>query len=190
LHDRYENPYFDEQFEKLLNRVRQFKLGVVIAFQNLEQTSEKLRSTIASSTAVKYAGGTGYTDARWLSREMRVEPEFILAQRRDATRPPKWTQFACYVRNFTDRAVSLTVPFYQLEHMLKMSEVDHEALLARNRARVSLDQSPAVPEVGTAPPQQPAESNSNWPSAAHDRPRPAAATPDTARGTEGAAEWH
>jgi hypothetical protein len=64
-------PYFDKTFEKLLNRVRQFKLGVVIAFQNLEQASEKLRSTIASSTAIKYAGGTGYNDARWLAREMR-----------------------------------------------------------------------------------------------------------------------
>jgi hypothetical protein len=130
-------PYFDETFEKLLNRVRQFKLGVVIAFQNLEQASEKLRSTIASSTAVKYAGGTGYTDARWLSREMRVDAEFVLAQKRDATRPPKWTQFACYVRNFTDRAVSLTVPFYTLENMPKMTDEEHAELLERNRERVA-----------------------------------------------------
>ena len=126
-------PYFDETFEKLLNRVRQFKLGVVIAFQNLEQASEKLRSTIASSTAVKYAGGTGYTDSRWLAREMRVDPEFVLAQKRDGARPPQWTQFACYLRNFTDRAVSLTVPFYALENMPKMSDEEHAQLLERNR---------------------------------------------------------
>jgi len=146
-------PYFDETFEKLLNRVRQFKLGAVIAFQNLEQASEKLRSTIASSTAIKYAGGTGYNDARWLAREMRIDPEFILAQKRDGVRPPKWTQFACHVRAFTDRAVSLTVPFYTLENMPKMSDAEHAQLLERNRARVA---APAnVPErMLPAPPPE------------------------------------
>ena len=130
-------PYFDETFEKLLTRVRQFKLGVCIAFQHLDQASEKLRSAIASSTAVKYGGGTGYADARWLGHEMRVDPEFIQAQKRDSKRPPQWSQFACYVRNYTDRAVSLTVPFYALESMPQMSDAEHTALLERNRARVS-----------------------------------------------------
>jgi hypothetical protein len=148
-------PYFDETFEKLLNRVRQFKLGVVIAFQNLEQANEKLRSTIASSTAIKYAGGTGYTDARWLSREMRVEPEFILAQKRDAKRPPEWTQFACYVRNFTDRAISLTVPFYALENMPKMTDAEHGTLLESNRARVAASPASAPARMPPAPPPKP-----------------------------------
>ncbi len=145
-------PYFDETFEKLLNRVRQYKLGVVIAFQNLEQASEKLRSTIASSTAIKYAGGTGYNDARWLAREMRVDPEFILRQKRDGDRPPKWTQFACYVRNFTDQAVSLNVPFYRLENMPEMRDAEHAALLERNRARVAAPPIPASPKTIPAPP--------------------------------------
>jgi hypothetical protein len=148
-------PYFDETFEKLLNRVRQFKLGVVIAFQNLEQASEKLRSTIASSTAIKYAGGTGASDARWLSREMRCDPEFILAQKRDA-RPPKWTQFACHVRNFTDRAVSLTVPFFAIENMPKMSDAEHAQLLERNRRRVAAPPANALSAAAPAtPPPEP-----------------------------------
>jgi len=40
-------PYFDDTFDKLLTRVRQFKLGVVIAFQHMEQASDGLRSAIA-----------------------------------------------------------------------------------------------------------------------------------------------
>lgn len=130
-------PYLDDTFEKLLTRVRQFKLGVVMAFQHLEQTSEKVRSAIASSTSIKYAGGLGYTDSRWLSREMRVEPEFIMAQKRDAKRPPQYTHFACYVRNLTDQGVSLTVPFLTLEKMREMTDAEHAAMLERNRARVS-----------------------------------------------------
>ena len=131
--------YFDETFDTLLNRVRQFKLGVVIAFQNTQQANDKLKASIASSTAVKYAGGTSFDDARWLSREMRCDPEFILSQKRDG-RPPKWSQFACYVRNFTGAAVSLTVPFFTLESMPQMTPTEHQALLTANRARVSAPQ--------------------------------------------------
>jgi hypothetical protein len=57
-------------------------------------------------------------------------------QKRDA-RPPKWTQFACHVRNFTDRAVSLTVPYFAIENMAKMSDAEHAQLLERNHARVA-----------------------------------------------------
>lgn len=70
-------PYFDDTFETLLTRVRQFRLGVVIAFQHLEQASQKLRSAIASSTSVKYAGGIGHADRTWLAREMETMPDFI-----------------------------------------------------------------------------------------------------------------
>jgi hypothetical protein len=131
--------YFDETFDTLLNRVRQFKLGVVIAFQNTQQANDKLKASIASSTAVKYAGGTSFEDARWLAREMRCDADFILAQKRDG-RPPKWAQFACYVRNFTGSAVSLTVPFFTLESMPQMTPTEHQALLTANRARVSAPQ--------------------------------------------------
>jgi hypothetical protein len=130
-------PYFDDTFEKLLTRVRQFKLGVVIAFQHLEQASGKLRSAIASSTAIKYAGGLGYADTQWLAREMRVDPEFIIEQKRHAARPPQWTKFACYVRNYTDHAISLTIPFFTLENSPKMTDAEHAELMKRNAARVS-----------------------------------------------------
>ena len=144
--------YFDETFDKLLNRVRQFKLGVVIAFQNTQQANDKLKASIASSTAVKYAAGTSFDDARWLAREMRCDPDFILAQKRDG-RPPKWAQFACYVRNFTSSAVSLKVPFFTLEQMPQMTDAEHAQLLERNRARVTAPAS--VPErVPPAPPPE------------------------------------
>jgi len=121
-------PYFDDTFEAMLTRVRQFKLGVVIAFQHLEQTSEKLRSAIASNTSVKMAGGLGYTDSRWLSREMHTTPEFLQAQKRDPHDPPSYTHFACHVRNYTDTAVSLEVPIGTLEKMPRMTDAEHAAL--------------------------------------------------------------
>lgn len=130
-------PYFDKTFESLLTRVRQFKLGVVIAFQHLEQATEKLRSAIASSTSIKYAGGVGFSDRRWLAHEMECAADFIGAQRKDGAQPPKWTKFAVYVRNYTQSALSLTIPFYTLEKMPVMSDEAHAAILEANKRRVA-----------------------------------------------------
>lgn len=145
-------PYFDQTFESLLTRVRQFKLGVVIAFQHLEQASEKLRSAIASSTSIKYAGGLGFSDRRWLAREMETTPEFIGAQRKDGAEPPKWSQFAIYVRNYTQKALSLTIPFYALENMPEMDEAAHLALLEANRRRVTAIAAPEPKKIPDEPP--------------------------------------
>jgi hypothetical protein len=181
-------PYFDDQFEKLLTRVRQFRLGVVIAFQHLEQASEKLRSAIASNTSVKYAGGLGYSDSRWLSREMRTTPETLLALRKDSAEPPQFTSYACHLRG-TASAISLTVPFYTLEKMPRMSAAQHDELLKRNMDRISY--------VAPAPSGPPAPSQappSSGPAIAVP-PRPANAdttaselTPGTNPG-EPASEW-
>jgi hypothetical protein len=130
-------PYFDATFESLLTRVRQFRLGLVIAFQHLEQTPEKLRSALAANTSVKYAGRLGYADRRWMAREMETEPEFIQGQLKDVGDPPQWSQFACHALGYTKSAVSLTVPFFQLEREPKMTADEHARLLVRNRARVA-----------------------------------------------------
>jgi hypothetical protein len=155
-------PYFDATFEALLTRVRQFRLGVVIAFQHLEQTPEKLRSALAANTSVKYAGRLGYADRRWMAREMETEPEFIQGQQKDAHDPPQWSQFACHALGYTKSAVSLAVPFFQLEHEPKMTAEEHARLLARNQQRVApappsvrpaQESPPSVPPASTAPPE-------------------------------------
>lgn len=149
-------PYFDEQFEKLLTRVRQFKLGVVIAFQHLEQASEKLRSAIASNTTVKYAGGLGYTDSRWLAREMRTTPEQLLALQKDPTDPPQYTSYACHVRGM-QTCVNLRLPFFALEKMPKMAPNELAVMRERNQARVGAmsatrEAVPSSPKTSNSPP--------------------------------------
>ena len=184
-------PYFDETFDSMLTRVRQYKLGVTIAFQHLEQASDKLRSSIASNTSIKFAGGLGYSDSRWLAREMRTSPEFLQAQKRDARDPPKWTQFACYVRNYTDAAVSLTIPIGSLEAQPTMSEHEMGLLLLANRLRVSY--LPPAPTPTPAPPPAPG----NEAPTITTPPRPAAITeppakpndPDAGIHTDAATNW-
>jgi hypothetical protein len=182
-------PYFDDTFDKLLTRVRQFKLGVCVAFQHMEQASEKLRSSIASNTSVKLAGGLGYTDSRWLSRDMETTPEFLKAQKRDNADPPQWTQLACYVRNYTPHAVSITVPFYALEKLPQMTSAEHRALLERNRVRVSSSKL----DINPPPSPEPARAAANPPQsppATEEQTRPA--PPPSAQkdgDDDAAAEW-
>jgi hypothetical protein len=81
------------------------------------------------------AGGVSDHDARLLAADMRTPADFIGATRkREAS-----TEFACYVRNRTDTAVRLTVPFGTIEAAPEMSEATLAELLALNRGRYGLE---------------------------------------------------
>jgi hypothetical protein len=67
---------------------------------------------------------------------------------------PRSTEFACYVRNYTSNAVRLSIPFGTLERAATMTRDPQAELISRNRKRTAAEQGP---------------------------PRPAAASPVTAR---------
>jgi hypothetical protein len=165
--------YFDDSLETLLNQVRKFNLGVVFAHQYVDQLAPTLRASVAANTSIKLAGGVSDRDARALSADMRTTPDFLIGQRKDRASPPRWTQFACYVRNATTQALSLEVPFGVLERAPKMSAAAQARVKALNRARYAA--SPAAPEA--SPPPTPAEPGTPRPAAAgHVAPQVAAAS--------------
>jgi hypothetical protein len=138
--------YFDKNIEHLLEQARKFKLGLVVAHQHMEQMDDDLKSSVNANTSIKLAGGLSDRDAHSLAREMNCAPEFIRAQRKTSS----GTQFACYVRNYTVTAVSLSIPFGTIENQPQMSKAAHAILLAQNRQRVSAP--PAAPkQAATAP---------------------------------------
>lgn len=145
--------YFDESLETLLNQARKFNLGIVFAHQYVDQLSQALRASVAANTSIKFAGGVSDRDARALAADMRTTPEFIATQRKDTRVPPRATQFACYVRNHTATAVSLTVPFGSLETATAMSDHAFAMVLARNRDRHAVRPALSRPaEAGPVPP--------------------------------------
>jgi hypothetical protein len=135
--------YFDEGIENLLNQARKYKVGLILAHQNLGQFDLRLQAAVMASTAIKLAGGVSAKDASTLSHELRAEPEFLLSMRKHT----KSTDFACFIRNITPQPVALTVPFGQMETRPRMTEPERQALLARNRKRVA--------EAETSPPASP-----------------------------------
>lgn len=146
------SPYMDATFDALLTRVRQYGLKVTIAFQHFQQLTDKLRNAVAGQTSVKYAGGLSYSDARFLSNEMRCEPEFLMDLRTDITQPPSWTEFGVHADNWTTKhPMKLRLPFYALENQPMMTVAEHTALLERNKKRMAPETHKA-PETAKEPP--------------------------------------
>jgi hypothetical protein len=125
--------YFDGKLGELLNQARKYKLGITLAHQHLDQLSLELRSTILTSTSVKLVGGVNSKDAALFAREMRCEPDYIQSMRKSE----RATQFACFVRHHTERPVTLTVPFGEMEKRERMNARDFDQLLDANRAAVA-----------------------------------------------------
>jgi hypothetical protein len=125
--------YFDTNIDNLLIQARKYKLGITVAHQYLDQLQGGLRSSFAANTSIKLAGGVSDRDAHAVASDMRTTASFILEQHRDQ----RETHFACYLRNTTATAVSLSVPLGVMEAEPQMSPAGYHALLTANRARVS-----------------------------------------------------
>jgi hypothetical protein len=137
--------YFDDNLETLLSQARKFRVGVVFAHQHLDQLTPDLRSAVAANTSIKLAGGVSDKDARALASDMRTAAEFIASMKKRA----KSTEFACYVRNHTENALRLEIPFGALEKAPKMIEQEHKKVVAESRARFGVDKAPVRDEDET-----------------------------------------
>jgi hypothetical protein len=125
--------YFDASLGNLLNQARKYKVGLILAHQNLDQFDTQLRSTVAASTSIKVVGGLSAKDAGAFSKDMRCEEEFLQSMRKQTNR----TEFACFVRNHTPESIRLTVPLGEMERQPKFTDIEYEALINRNRQRYS-----------------------------------------------------
>ena len=169
-----------------------------MAHQQIEgQLSLALRSTFASNTSIKYAGGVSGHDAAVMAKDMRCDPEFILGQRKTTG----VTHFACYVRGFTEHPVSIALELAAIDKQPKMSPAALATLIARNRAALSATpQQPPTPTTAVAdqpePPTQPASEAAIAEDATPAESSPPATTtaadasdPDTGSHTVAATKW-
>jgi hypothetical protein len=115
----------DSNFTTILEQARKQKVGLIVAHQYLTQLSQGILDSLHANTSIKFAGGVSDRDAHALARNMRTKPEFLESQTKGS--------FAAYVRNFTPNAVSLRIPFLQLEDQERMTP--EEAATVRDRMR-------------------------------------------------------
>ena len=155
--------YFDDTIDSLLSQARKFKLGVIFAHQYLDQLPRPLLASIMTNTSVKFAGGVSSSDANALARNMGTSAEAIGSTRKRA----RETEFAAFVRNHTERAVTVTVPFGTLERAPTMPSEAFARLIETNRCQV------------VVPRDQPPQAATD-----HDTPRSDGAKPDSTTVTE------
>lgn len=133
--------YFDENISNLLHQARKYRVGLIFAHQNLDQLGAGLRSSVLASTSIKFVGGVSAKDANALDSELRCTSEFLMSQKKERD----YTGFACHVRNFTAKALSVRVPLGYVESLPTMTASEQAVLFKANRA------------LYTAPPVLPAD---------------------------------
>ena len=129
---------FSRDISSMLEEVRKYNAGVILAHQNMSQCTPSLAASIHSNTSTKLCAGGSASDAVAMAKEMRCDSDFIMNQPR--------LSFATYIRHVTPSAVSIHMPFVTGYPTLSYQE--HEELLERNRARVSIP-----PQVAYAVPR-------------------------------------
>lgn len=119
----------DNKVEELLNQARKYRVSLLGAHQNLGQLSLEQQATFASSTSIKFLGGVSAKDARALASDMRCSDDFLLSMKKEDRR----TNFACFVKNVTPKAIKVSVPFGQMEQMERTTAEGREVLINMNR---------------------------------------------------------
>jgi len=145
--------YFDDTVDSLLTQARKFRLGIVFAHQYLDQLPRGLRSSIMTNTSIKLAGGVSSADAHALAPNMGTTHEFVAGVRKRRHE----TDFAAYVRNLTESAITLTVPFGTMEAAPRMRQSALARVIAGNRERYATSRDktrPATTEPGKPSPAE------------------------------------
>jgi hypothetical protein len=148
--------YIDEvKTQELFSTMRSCGFGLIMAFQQFGQIPASLRSMIDANTAIKLIGGRDAAAAAMFAEDLHTSSQFILNQTKDKQRPPRFTRFACYVKNAGLRsAVSLTIPIYDhgrataLDRQPQMSEEAYKRMRVANRAKYT------SPVLALSPPPQ------------------------------------
>lgn len=139
--------YFDARLQGLLEQARKFKVGMILAHQNLDQLTPGLKATLMTNTTTKIAGGLSTKDAREMAAEIGCEPETFAEARKDA----KESRFIWTVRNQREPSV-LHVPLGLMESQPKLEPAGYARILEENRKRISAPPASPhkIPEYQTA----------------------------------------
>jgi hypothetical protein len=138
----------DTNFTMILEQARKQNVGLIVAHQYLSQLSLDTLDCLYANTSIKFAGGVSDKDAYALARNMRCEPPFIVEQ-------PKGS-FAGYVRNLTDKAITLKFPLLRLGKRSRMDDGEYARVLNDIRTRYAVHYTHLLePPPSALPPSKP-----------------------------------
>lgn len=126
------NDYFqggDDNLPIILEQARKYRISMTLAHQYLDQLDNKLKSSFAANTSTKIVGGVSDKDARAFANDMRTTPDTITSMRKFGAH----SEFAVSVKNVTDGAIRMRVPFGEMENQPHMSADEFEQVRQRQR---------------------------------------------------------
>jgi hypothetical protein len=109
----------DTNITTLLDQARKMNIGLILANQRCAQVSPAVLDAL-TNVSIKMVRALSDSDAHTLARNMHTTPEFL------ATQPER--AFATSVRGITQHALSLQVPFFQLEALPRMTQREEQLL--------------------------------------------------------------
>lgn len=115
----------DPKIQVILAEARQQRVGLILAHQYLGQIDPPVLKALTANTGVKMAARLDAGDRAVLARDMNTAPEFI--------RDQAVGSFAVFIRDVTERAISMRFPPDPLARFTHM-RADEEAIVRdRNR---------------------------------------------------------
>lgn len=143
----------DATLVRMLTAVRKYKGAITFAHQYLDQLEPGIRAGVIANTSIKLAGGLSAKDARALSEDFRCSADFLLKQEKGKSE----THFACFAKNVTPIAVSLSIPLGYMEAQGTLDDESHAALVEGSRKKYG------VPVIEMAQPAETAsDSAADW----------------------------
>ncbi|MFN0218846.1 MAG: hypothetical protein ACKVP4_08555 [Hyphomicrobium sp.] len=123
--------YLDDQSQKILSDARAYGLGLLLATQHPDQLQDGVRKEVINNTSIKLAGPCAYSVVAQIHRDMRCEADFILGMKKRDFSHADW---ACYVEGLTPNAIRVAFPFGVIDKLPQLTDAEHAALRARNKA--------------------------------------------------------
>ena len=149
----------DTNITTLLDQARKMNIGLILANQRCAQVSPAVLDALCN-VSIKMARALSDSDAHTLARNMQTTPEFL------ATQPER--TFAASARGVTQHALSLQVPFFQLEELPRMTQREQQLLRWNMRDKYCVEaEPPRVPPPEPTPAMDPTDINTDaspdWP---------------------------
>jgi hypothetical protein len=133
----------------LLTQMRHFKLGALLAHQNIkQQLSEGIFSTISANTRIKIAATRSSADAYAMAKDMRCEPEFIMDQKKVGTK----LHFAVFCDGVTPHPFSYELDA-RINNFQLMEDEWYEILIDQQRQRYGATEEPPKKELNVNVPE-------------------------------------
>lgn len=115
----------------MLEQVRKYKIGLILAHQTLAQLTSKLKASLMANTGTKLVSGMSFGDAKAMAQELGCTPEFLQSMRKTDTT----TSFALWIKNQTPNAREVTVQLGAVNELPKLPPESYEQLMGQNRER-------------------------------------------------------